>query len=263
MAFTYRKGHQDIDIAQLSFRASEPSLGVNSLSGSISVDEASVSLRKVILRTADSDLSVDGSIQRKPTTVLDLAIASENLSLAEIAPLVPAVREIPLEPSFQVKLSGPTSHLAIDMNVRSTAGQVSGALVADLAQPNQSVSGDVVLHNFDLAPILRNNPDAKTDITGKASVKVHGAPLSDTDTLRWQVGLDAPHAAALGYVAENVVVQSQVVGPRITFDGRAQRIWRGRDGGWLCRAQGRHPTVDLRPARVGPARRPAPPPARI
>ena len=93
--------------------------------------------------------------------------------------------------------------------------------MADLAQPNQSVTGDVVLRNFDLEPILRN-PDAKTDISGKASVKVHGAPLSDTDTLRWQVGLDAPHAAAFGYVAENVVVQAQVVGPRISFDGRAR-----------------------------------------
>ncbi|MEP7304641.1 MAG: translocation/assembly module TamB domain-containing protein [Acidobacteriota bacterium] len=221
LAFTYQKGHQEIDIAQLSFRGAAPSFVVSAFSGSIIIDEARISLRKLMLRSADSDVAVDGGIQRTPTTVLELTIASEKLSLAEIAPLVRAVRDIPLEPSFQVKLSGPTSHLAIDMNVRSMAGVVSGALVADLAQPNQSVTGDVVLRNLDLAPILRN-PDGKSDITGKASVKVHGAPLSDTDTLRWQVGLDAPHAAALGYVAEDVVVQAQVVGPRITFDARAR-----------------------------------------
>ena len=126
----------------MAFRASEPAIGLRELSGSIAIDDRHVTLRGLALRTTASSLSVDGTIERHvPQPEIDLAVVSETLSLPELAPLLPKLTGMTLEPSFELKVRGPTSHLAIDMNVRSAAGHVSGSLLADLAQPRQSVTG--------------------------------------------------------------------------------------------------------------------------
>ncbi len=222
LGLKYQAAHYVVDVEHVSFRASEPAIGLNALSGSISVEDNRVSLRHVALRTEESSLTVDGSVDRNSTPpLINLTIDSDRLSLPEIAHVVPALHDIPLQPAFAVTLNGPTNRLSIGLTLRSAAGRVSGALVANFAQPDQSVTGNVALRDVNLAPIIRN-PDGESDISGKAVVTVHGAPLSDVDSLRWSVTLDSPHLSAVGYVADDVDVRAQVTGPRINFDGRAR-----------------------------------------
>ena len=230
LALTYRSARYTVDVAHVSFRASEPAIGLNALSGSIAVDDGQISLRNIAVRTEESSLSIDGTIQRtSPKPFLDLAINAGKLSLPEIAPIVPALRGIPLQPAFEVKLNGPTNRLAIEMAVRSAAGQVSGTLIADLAQPDQSVSGNVVLRHLDLAPIIRN-PDGKSDISGKAAVKVHGvAPVQHRFA-----ALDGGARVAASRCARLRRVRCECARADCRASCDVQRpgrgIWRGRDG---------------------------------
>ena len=59
------------------------------------------------------------------------------------------------------------------MNVRSSAGQVTGKVVADLKAPRQSVAGTLSVRHLDLAPILN---DAATEERhhGRCTLDLHG-----------------------------------------------------------------------------------------
>ena len=52
---------------------------------------------------------------------LNLQISSDKLSLPEIARLVPALSNLKLQPSFNVKADGPLDALKLQMNVQSSA----------------------------------------------------------------------------------------------------------------------------------------------
>ena len=101
-----------------------------------------VFVEKLALRTAETSLSIDGAVQHYLTSPpFNLQISSDKLSLPEIARIVPALAGIRLQPAFELKLNGPMDHLGVDMNVRSTAGQVTGKIVADVKAPGQSAAG--------------------------------------------------------------------------------------------------------------------------
>jgi hypothetical protein len=72
---------------------------------------------------------VNGSIEQylgKP--VFKLEASSDKLSLPEIARVVPALAGVALQPAFEIKINGPLDRLGVDMNVRSSAGQMTGQL---------------------------------------------------------------------------------------------------------------------------------------
>src|SRR5213078_1753202 len=109
----------------------DPSIALNALSGGIAVHDDAVHVEKLALRTAETSISVDGAVQNyltKPN--LNLQISSDKLSIPEIARLVPSLAGIKLQPAFELKLDGPADHLGIDVNVRSSAGQVVGTVTA-------------------------------------------------------------------------------------------------------------------------------------
>jgi autotransporter translocation and assembly factor TamB len=221
LAFNYAPVHYTIDITHVSLRGSDPEIALNALSGGVSVRDDTVYVDKLALRTAETSLSIDGAVQNYLTKpVLNLQVGSDKVSLSEIARLVPALKGIRLQPAFELKLAGPLDRLAVDMNVRSSAGQITGTVVADALMPQQSVAGQLSVRHLDLAPFLKN-PAQRSDITGDAKIDLRGASLSDVDSLHGTLSLNAPRVAAGGLVAEQVKAKATIDGRRVALDARA------------------------------------------
>ena len=210
LSFRYEPVHYSLEISRVTFRGSDPSIALNELSGHLSVRDDTIFVEGLALRTEESALRVDGSIEQyleKP--VFKLEASSDKLSLPEIARVVPALAGVALQPAFEIKINGPLDRLGVDMNVRSSAGQLTGQLTADVMAPGQSVSGDVTVRNLNLAPILKD-PGQKTDVTAKASVDLTAEDFANVDTIKGSLTLDAPRVVAVGYAADHVVATADV-----------------------------------------------------
>jgi autotransporter translocation and assembly factor TamB len=221
LSFKYEPVRYSIEVSHVSFRASEPALALNALSGGIAVKDDTIFVEKLALRTSETSLSMDGAVQNYTTKpVFNLQISSDKLSLPEIARLVPALAGIELQPSFNVRSAGSLDRLGIEMNVQSTAGTASGKLVADLQAPGQSVQGDLSVRHLDLSTLL-NDPKQKSDINADARADLHGEALSNVNALRGTVTVDSPRLVAAGYVADRVRAKAQVDGRKLSVDGSA------------------------------------------
>jgi translocation and assembly module TamB len=220
MSLKYEPVRYSIEITQVSFRGSDPAIGLNALSGGVAVREDTLFIDKLSLRTEETTLAIDGAVQNYLTKPLfNVQISSDKLSLPEVARLVPALAGVRLQPAFELHLSGPADQLGIGMNVRSSAGQITADVVADLLAPGQSVVGDVSVRRLNLAPIV-NKPDEKTDITVGAHVDLHAAALSDLKSLGGSVRLNASRIVAAGMAAGHITADARIQGRRIDIDGR-------------------------------------------
>jgi translocation and assembly module TamB len=210
LSFAYEPVHYSVEISRFTFRGSEPSVALNELSGRVSLRDDTVFIEDLALRTEESGLRVEGSIEQYlETPVFKLEASSEKLSLPEIARLVPALAGRPLQPAFEVAVNGPLDRLGVTLNLRASAGKIAGQLTADVMAPGQSVSGDVTVRNLNLAPILKD-PALKTDLTGKASVDLAADDFEKVDTIAGSVTIDAPRVAAAGYAAERVIASADL-----------------------------------------------------
>jgi autotransporter translocation and assembly factor TamB len=221
LSFKYEPVRYSIEITHVSFRGTEPSLALNALSGGIAVHDDAVHVEKLALRTAETSLSVDGAVQNYLTTPnLNLQISSDKLSIPEIARLVPALAGVRVQPAFEIKLNGPLDRLGVDMNVRSSAGDAIGRIVADVLEPGQAVRGDLTVRHIDLAQLL-NDPKQKSDITGNAHVDVHGDSFQKIDSLRGGLSIDSPRIVAAGYTAGPIYANAQIEGRRVALTAKA------------------------------------------
>src|SRR4051812_10920091 len=221
LSFKYEPVRYSIEISHVSFRASEPALALNALSGGVAVKDDTIFVEKLALRTSQSTLTVDGAVQNYLTKpVLNLQVSSDKLSLPEIGLIVPAVAGIKLQPAFNIKTSGALDRLGVEMSVQSSAGNANGKLVADLVAPGQSVQGDVSVRHIDLSALL-NDPKQKSDINADAHVDLHGEALANVNALRGGVTVDAPRLVAAGYVADRVHAKAQIDGRKVIVDGSA------------------------------------------
>ena len=220
-SFKYSPVRYSIEITHVSFRASDPAIALNALSGGVAVKEDTVYIEKLALRTAETSLSVDGAVQRYLSTpVFNLQISSDKLSVPELARLLPALAGVRLQPSFNVKVDGPLDRLGVEMNVQSSAGLASGKFVADVVAPGQSITGDVSVRHLDLAPLL-SNPRQKSDITANARVDLHGEALSNVSALHGTMLLDSPRLVAGGCIADRVHAKARIDGRKVGLDGSA------------------------------------------
>jgi hypothetical protein len=221
LAFKYEPVRYSIDITHVSFRGSDPAIGLNALSGGVAVKNDTVYIEKLALRTEETSLSVDGAVQNylsKPT--FNVQISSDKVSLPELARVLPALAGIRLQPAFELKLDGPLDRLGVVMNVRSSAGQVTGKLVADVMAPGQAVAGEVSVRHLDLAPLLKN-PKQKSDITADAKVDVRAESFSNLDSIRGTASLSAPRLAAAGYAAEKIRADAEIEGRNVRLKAEA------------------------------------------
>jgi hypothetical protein len=221
VGFAYEPVHYTVDIGHLSFRSDAPVVGLNALSGRVALRNDTVFVDKLSVRTEESSVRIDGAIEHyRQNPVLNLTITSDKLTLDEIARLVPSLRGIGLQPAFRVTTHGPAGNLAVTLDVRSSAGEVSGNLAADVVGPQRRVDGTVHLRHLDLAPILKR-PAFATDLTGVGRVQLAFAPGRAGTEIRGTYNVEAERAVALGYDARNVKARGRLEGQRVFVEARA------------------------------------------
>jgi autotransporter translocation and assembly factor TamB len=221
LAFRYEPVRYSIEISHLSFRGSAPELTLNSLSGGIAVKDDTLFLDSVAIRTADTSIAVDGSIQHYLSTPqFTLQVTSDRVSLPEVARLIPSLKGVDLQPAFEVRVNGPLDRLGVDMNVRSSAGQLTGQVVADLLSVRQAVQGEVHVRHLDLAPLLQD-PAQRTDLTADVRADLTTGGWADLDSLRGTASITAPEVVASGYTIEKVAAAGTLNGRHVDVQARA------------------------------------------
>jgi len=121
--FAYQPVHMTVRLGHLSFRASDPELALNSLSGQVSVRDDDVYVQKLAVRTAESSLLIDGTIRNYlKTPQFNLTASTDKLTPREFGGLVPPVADVTVQPAGELKAAGPLSDLQLEANVRSSAG---------------------------------------------------------------------------------------------------------------------------------------------
>jgi autotransporter translocation and assembly factor TamB len=228
LSFKYEPVRYSIEITNISFRGSEPSLALNALSGGIAVHDDAVHVEKLALRTAETSISIDGAVQNyltKPN--LNLQITSDKLSIPEIARLAPALAGITLQPAFELKTNGTFDALHVNMNVRSSAGDVAGNVVADITNGDGAevrlrplVQGDLTVKHIDLSQLVPKQQ--KSDITANAHVDVRGDSFQNLKSLRGGFAIDSPRIVAAGYTAGPIDAKGQLDGGRVMVTAKAQ-----------------------------------------
>lgn len=225
LGFEYEPVRYTVRIGHVSFRASDPDIALNDLSGTVSQRDDDLYLDNIAIRTAESSLRVDGRIvDYLEEPVVELTASSDKLDVAEIGRVLPAAEGIQLQPSFQLKANGPLGRLGLDFGVRSTAGDMDGQLTANLVGETPRVAGVVNLRGLDLAPLARN-PEATSDLTGTVRLDLAlppseaGGPAVGTFTAR------LPRARVAGYEAADLRASGRVDGLRVTLAGASARAY--------------------------------------
>jgi len=205
-----------VDVGSVTFVASKPSLELRQLSGKVAVTNDSINVSNLSLRTGETTVWADGAVaQYKQTPTLAMQVAFTPLSLPEIHRFAPAMKEINVSPTINMKLGGPTTRLATEVSAKSNAGDFAFRGTVSLGGPDRVYSGDIAVHHLNLAPFL-NSPEQKSDIVVYAKVDVRGP--AGFDTLRGSVSADAPHVSTHGYVVEGIRANAKINGRKITFD---------------------------------------------
>ena len=247
-AFHYEPVRYSVDISHVSFRGSNPDLALNSLSGGVAVRNDALYLDRIAVHTSESEVAIDGAIQNYLSTpVLQLKVASEKLSMPELATVLPALKGRPLTPAFTLALDGPLSGLKVALHLRSSAGEGWARLVADVDGPEQSVQGDVEVRHLDLAPILADKSQ-KSDLTVTAKTDLQGPALSQFNQLSGSVTFSGPHVAIAGIAADGVSGSAKLARGTMTIDTRAGMYGAGvtAAGQLVLPANGRPVGYDMR-----------------
>ncbi len=248
LSFKYEPVHYSLEIAHVSFRASRPELELQALSGGVSVKDDTLFVEQLAVRTAETSLLIDGALQHYLTEPqLNLQISTDTFSLPEVARLVPALAGIELRPAFELRLNGPLGALGVDMNLRSSAGQLTGQLVADLLVPGQAVRGELHVRHLDLAPLLKD-PAQRSDLTADLNADLTADTFSDIASMRGTAELRSPRVSSNGYTAQQIVARAHIEGRHVAIDARASAYGAGLTAkGPITIPQGSEPVVfDLR-----------------
>lgn len=249
--YEYAPVHYSATLDHLSFRASSPDLAVGALSGKVAVEDDNLYVDDLTIRTAETSLRVDGVIEQYLDAPVIKLTANGNVSLPEMGRIVPALAPYRLNPSIDVKAEGPSERLALDLDVRSAAGNVKGQVTADVEGPDMGVEGEVDVRNLNLAPIIRD-PEERTDLTGRAQLdlKFAGTPKAAPflDRMSGTFAFTGPRVVAAGYDARDVRAKGRIDGRRIELDGRANAYGASATArGLVVLAAGKRPfSFDLR-----------------
>jgi autotransporter translocation and assembly factor TamB len=260
LSFQYEPVHYSLAMEHLSFRATSPSLSVNQVQGKIAVRDDNLYFEDLVLRTAESDLHASGVVERYlRQPVFKLTATSEKFSLPELARVLPALGVVRFQPAFAIDAHGPLDRLAVDLKLRSKAGNATGATTLDLTGPRRAVAGTLNVSEVDLAQIF-GQAALRSRLTGKTSFDL-AMPPGGLDTMSGSFSFDGPRAAVAGYTAEEVHAKGRVAGPRIEIDGRARAYGASSTArGTIVTPAARRPlAIDLRGSAAGVDLRRLPP----
>ena len=216
LSFAYAPVHYTIGIGRMSFVGADPQLTLNDVSGAVTVKDDNINLANLTVRTSETRAWVDGAIAYRHGPMLALQVSLTPVSLPEIHRLVPAMKEMNVRPEVNLKLSGPASHLATEVSVRSDAVNASAKGTLGLGGgPDRTFQGEIAVPHLDLAPFL-NNPKQKSDITVYAKANLRGP--AGFDSLKGTVAADAPRVSTHGYLVEGIRANATIDGRTISFD---------------------------------------------
>ena len=223
-SYEYEPVRYTLVVDHLSFRGAEPNLQVGQLAGKISVRDDNVYVDQLHLNTAESTLTIDGVVEQYLKKPIVKLTTTGRLSVPEIGRVVKAAAGYQLHPGFEIRANGPADRLALDLSLRSEAGNVQGQLTADVEGPTMGAEGNLQVERLNLARLLKD-PAQRSDITGRArlDIEVAGTPEAAPilERTRGTFTFTGPRVVAAGYQASNVDVSGRIQGPRISLDGRA------------------------------------------
>ncbi len=178
-AYEYAPVHYTLTVDHLSFRATSPELSMGKLSGKLAVRDDNLYVDQLRINTAETTMAIDGVVEKYLRTPIIKLTTTGNISLPEIGRIIPAAAPYRLHPVVDIKANGPAERLALDLNVRSEAGNVRGQVTADVQGPAMGAAGEVQVEHLDLAQLLQN-PEQRSDITGRArlDLEVAATPAS-------------------------------------------------------------------------------------
>ena len=153
-SFSYEPVDIALEIGRLDFEARQPDLSLRNLTGRFLVHEHDVQVADLEVRTARSALSGSASIAGYTggNPRLDLALRSDRITPRELAGVVPALAEIPIEPSIDLRAEGTLGDLAVQLETSSAAGTLAADLRADLERmEHPAVRGRVDVRRLNAA----------------------------------------------------------------------------------------------------------------
>jgi len=250
--FQYAPVHFTVELSQLSFRARAPDLVLQQMTGTIAVRNDNMYLDRMVVKTGESSVSVDGVIEQYLRTPLIKFTADGSVSLPEIGRVLPAASGYALHPTLTIKANGTTDRLALDLDARSEAGIVRGQITADLRSPDFSFAGPLHVERLNLAPILKSSSQ-RSDITGDGRIDLtlpsRPAAAPVFDRLGGTFTFRGPRVAALGYEASQVHASGSFKGPRVTLASARVNAYGGSAaarGVVVLPGEGRPVSYDLR-----------------
>ncbi len=200
LSFTYVPVTWRLDFKEASWIGLAPDLTITRLSGGIANGRDGWELSDLQIRTPDSALTVGGQVRRgQGPATLDLGVHAERFRFQEWAGIVGLLGNMAVESAFDVRLTGPTSALKIDIDLKSDGGTVAGGVVLDTSAAPWRGQGGVDVARLDLARWL-NRPDRTSDITGRVDFDLafrRGFPTGS-------FSFDGAHARFLEYEADDV-----------------------------------------------------------
>ena len=219
LSFEYQPVHFSIEINHASFRGTDPR-SVSTAVGRRRGRDDTVFLERIACGPKRLRAGALRHTAYLTKPIVNLQISSDKLSIPEIAKVLPALAGVRLQPAFELKMAGPADALAVEMNVRSSAGAATGKFVADVAMPGQSLLGTVSVRHLNLAPIV-NDARQRTDLTADARLNIRADSLSDLESMSGTVLVNAPRLVASGYTRAERQGGARVHGRRIEGRGQA------------------------------------------
>ena len=218
-----------VNVAHVSLRASDPDIGLNSLSGVVRRTQDEIDLRNVAIRTEESSLRANGTIKHLEggNPDVNVTVSSDKLSVPEIAKVVPALRGYALQPAFEIDANGPARQLAVKINAReASVGRVQGDVTVDAVDETRRVAGTVAMQHVNVGPIAAKSaaesgkPSTLTsDITGQAKFDLalpsQKLPLSGT------YAINADRVEIAGYEARDIEARGRIDGQVLRVDAKA------------------------------------------
>jgi autotransporter translocation and assembly factor TamB len=256
-----------IDVAHVSLRAKEPSLGLNALSGRITRQGDAVVFENVSLRTEETSLRVGGSVQTAEhgRRTLTLSASSDKFTTDEIGRVIPWLRNYGLQPAFEASARGPVENLSVDLDMREARlGHVKGPLTLDVIGPDRRIAGSVSMSRFNFAPLVAAHTGPRTSfashIDGEAEFDL--ALPKGKVPFRGTYSIKASRAHVAGYDAQDVAVNGRFEGRVVQVDGAAS-AYGGRTSARGTVVIGRPVVLDLAGNAAGVDLRNLPPVFRI
>jgi autotransporter translocation and assembly factor TamB len=250
--FAYEPVHFTIGLDKLSFRASQPELTMQALTGAIAVRDDNLYLERMVVRTGESALNLGGVIESYLRTPVIKLVADGKVSLPEVGRIVPALEGYQLHPTMTVKTAGTLDRMLMDLDLQTEAGLLRGPLTTDLRSPDFSFAGPMHVERLNLGPILKN-PSQRSDITGDVTINLtlpsNPSATPVFDRLGGTFSFSGPRVSAFGYQGAQVRARGAFKGPRITLAQSSANAYGGSAtaSGLIVLAQGKRPiAIDLR-----------------